>query len=446
MISRYPIVCPGCDTPFLVRLGVTPSKMTRFYVPCPTCHLPIRGRSHGEELETHRVEFDAERFSNKDEPQLIVTVDPHVPSRYEATEMLNGLGSAPNLALLWLIGDDLANDFFMYLSRGQYAVEGWWPKVRRVYEYYLAEDWERFNLAGRVLLKDRWPDPVTTHERATYAHQVLGIALGALVDDEWPASAKFLNRWAHKHAAAVDRPVYRAFAKVDADSGTVATLQRRIFDVLDLFVQRFDSWQMGMLRRLIPDENLPLLDDLRLFRDEFDILRDLYQQAFETICKTLRYPVAAQNTVKHSNPNHFGTVVPSTLTRKANPANLAAFEKLSNFEKLQYVREIPGCAGWVSLLDNKTRNAIGHATVRHDLRTGLVISDNVPNGVPYLDVVADVYGIFDALSVSAQIVRGIRVVSSPDFKTQSDAEYAALQAVLGMGALRTHNDRFHAHQ
>jgi hypothetical protein len=204
-----------------------------------------------------------------------------------------------------------------------------------------------------------------------------------------------------------------------------------VFDVLDLFVQRFDSWQMGMLRRLIPDENLPLLDDLRLFRDEFDILRDLYQQAFETVCKTLRYPVAAQNTVQRNDPNDFGTVVPSTLTRKTNPSDLAAFEKLSNFEKLQYVLQIPGCEGWVGLLDNKTRNAIGHGTVRHDLRSGLVISDNVPDGVPYLDVVADVYGIFDALSISAQVLRGIRVVSSPDFKSASDAETAAVLAMLG---------------
>lgn len=391
--------------------------MTRFYVPCPTCKLPIRGRSHGEELETHRVEFDAERFKGKDEPNLIVTVDPNVPSRYEASDMLSGVGSAPSMTLLWLVGDDLAENFFRYLGRGRHAAEDWWPRVRRVYEYYLAEDWERFNKAGRAIFEDYWPDPITTHERATYAHQALGVALKALVDDEWPASAMFLNRWLRKHSSAVERPAYVAFAQAEADSGTLATLQRRVFDVLDLFVQRFESWQMGMLRRLIPDRNLPLLDDLRLFRDEFDILRDLYQQAFETICKTLRYPIAAQNTIKRNDPGDFGPVVPSSLTRKTNPANLAAFEKLPNFEKLQYVAQIPGCEGWVGLLDNKTRNAIGHATVRHDLRTGRVISDNVPDGVPYLDVVADVYGIFDALCVSAQVLRGIRVVSSPDFKT-----------------------------
>ena len=200
--------------------------------------------------------------------------------------------------------------------------------------------------------------------------------------------------------------------------------------MLDLFVQRFDSWQMGILYRIIPQERLSLLDGLTLFRDEFDILRDLYQQAFETIYKTLRYPVAAQNTIKRHNPNDFGNIVPQVLTRKANPGNLVAFERLSNYEKLQYVAQIPGMQDWVGLLDNKTRNAIGHATVRHDLRTGLVVSDAVPAGVRYLEVAADVYGIFDALRVSLQVVRGIRVISSPDFEKRIHDSAASVRKVL----------------
>lgn len=87
MISRFPIICPGREVPFLVRMGMAPSKMTRFYVPCPSCKLPIRGRSHGEDLYSHRVDFDAEWFKGE-EPDLIVTADPNVPSRYEAVSIL----------------------------------------------------------------------------------------------------------------------------------------------------------------------------------------------------------------------------------------------------------------------------------------------------------------------------------------------------------------------
>ncbi|MEY9860216.1 hypothetical protein ABH935_005852 [Catenulispora sp. GAS73] len=383
------------------------------------------------DLDSTRVDFDAEWFRG-DEPELIVTIDPNVPSRYEATDMMSGIGSAPAATLLQLVGDERMPDLITYLPRGRQAAEEWWPKARRIYEYYLEEDWVRFNKAGRSMLGDSWSDPATTHERATAAHQVLGIVLKAITDDDDPAASNFLRRWLKKHTGALNRTSYRAFARADADSGELAVMQRRLFDVLDLFIQRFDSWQMGILRRIVPDQRLPLLGDLTLFRDEFDILRDLYQQAFETVCKTLRYPVAAQNTIKRGDPSDFGGVVPQTLTRKANPKDLAAFEKLVNYEKLQYVAQIPGMEGWVGLLDNKTRNAIGHATVRHDLRTGLVVSDTLPAGVHYLDVASDVFGIFDALCISLQVLRGIRIVSSPDFGKETNDVEASVRRALGL--------------
>jgi hypothetical protein len=241
------------------------------------------------------------------------------------------------------------------------------------------------------------------------------MALSHVVDDNHEASAIFMGRYLRKHSAAVQNSHYRAFAIAEAESGRIEALQRSLLDVTDLFVQRFESWQMGALSRFIPDENREALSALRLFRDEFDLLRDLYQQGFEIACKLLRYPVAAQNVIKRASPESFGAEVPSGLTRKNNPSGMAAFEKMANADKLRYISVVPGWEGWAKMLSNKTRNDIGHATARHDLRRGLIISNKNPAGIPYLEMVAKVYGIFDVLSTCFQIVRQIRVVSSPDF-------------------------------
>jgi hypothetical protein len=377
--------------------------------------LPIRGRSHGEELETFKVEFDAEWYSGRDDPTRVVTIDPNVPSRYDATEM-GALGTFPTMTLFTLAGDRM-QEVILYLSRGRQAAEELWPQVRRLYEYYLESDWARFDKTGKTIFADEWRPVSTTHERATVANQAVGLVLAAIVDDEHEASAEFLRTYLRAHMKALDSAQYRSFARSEVDSGLVPTLQRRVFDLLDLFIQRFESWHIGLVSRVIPQENEQLLDDLRLFRDEFDILRDLYQQAFETICKTLRYPVAAQNTAARESPNAFGDEVPSALQRKTSPSTMLAFEKLHNFEKLQYVGQVPGWGHWVDLLNNRTRNAIGHASARHDLRTGRVLSETSPSGVPYMDVVADVYGIFDALCVCLQVLRTIRVAASPDFES-----------------------------
>ena len=108
--------------------------------------------------------------------------------------------------------------------------------------------------------------------------------------------------------------------------------------------------------------------------------------------------------------------MPAGANLKANPKSLNAYDKLANAARLAYVRQVPEWEGYAALLNNRTRNAIGHATARHDLRTGRIFSDKEPDGVQYLDLVADVFGVFDALAISLQVLRAVRVVSSPDFK------------------------------
>lgn len=77
----FGLQCPGCDQSFAARVGIEPTKMTRFYVPCLHCDYPIKARMYGEELKDLRVEFDADQVNIEgnalDAP--FVTVDPASP-------------------------------------------------------------------------------------------------------------------------------------------------------------------------------------------------------------------------------------------------------------------------------------------------------------------------------------------------------------------------------
>jgi hypothetical protein len=413
-MTLYTLRCPGCEKPFNVRLGVGSSNMARFYVPCAHCRLPIRGRSHGQDLQSHRIEFEAEVLpSEASLAAAFVTVDPNVPSNYDAAQR-GELGTFPTMTLLHLVGDERARDFFEWGDRSRSAAHEYWPKVRRIYEYYLVEDWTLFDKAGAAAFGE-WRAVSTTHERATMAHQAVGVVAAAITDDLTDAAVRYLDRFLRKHTRALQYGSYVSSAKADVASGLVPGLQRGVFDVMDRYVPRLDAWHMGVLRRVIPDDRLHMLDELTLFRDEFDVLRDFYQQGFETVCKTLRFAVAAQNTVKRHDPNDFGDEVPEGLDPKRHPKSLNAYDKLPNAARIAYVSQIPGCERFSALLNNRTRNAIGHATARHDLRTGKIFSDKDPAGVQYLDLAADVFGMFDALATSLQVLRAVRVVASPDF-------------------------------
>ncbi|MEU0157259.1 hypothetical protein, partial [Micromonospora fulviviridis] len=258
MMTMYTLRCPGCEEPFNLRLGIGPAKMTRFYVPCPHCSLPIRGRSHGQDLESHRIDFEAESLPSEASLEAdFVTVDPNVPSKYNAAQR-GELGTFPTMTLLHLVGDERAGALFETFSRSRTVVEELWPKVRRIYEYYLVEDWKHFDKAGKAAFDD-WQPKSTTHERASMAHQAVAIAAISMTDGIDDSARRYLHRFHLKHTSALRSSAYINSARADVASGLVPGLQRSVFDVIDRFIGHFEAWQMGVLRRVMPPDRLPLL-------------------------------------------------------------------------------------------------------------------------------------------------------------------------------------------
>ena len=410
----FGLQCPGCDQSFAARVGIEPTKMTRFYVPCPHCEYPIKARMYGEELKDLRVEFDADQVNIEgnalDAP--FVTVDPSVPSRLKGAER-GQLGTFPTMTLIQLAGDD-GHELLQVLQRGKDEASLRWPVIRRLYEYYLAEDWKHFDKAAADTYEN-WRPVHTEHERATIANQAVGLFMAGVNGGSREATAQFVHRFGKKHTAALHNKAYRDELHALAKTGQIRSLQRQVFDEIGRFVESLPSWHMGILDRYVTDEARPELANLTLFRDEFDILRDRYQQSYELVCKVIKIALAAQNTVIRKDPNDFGPV-PAGVGIKASPTTLAMFDKMSTAHRLGYLRQVPKWEGFADLMNNKKRNAIGHASSRHDLRTGLVISDIDSNGVTYLDVCADVAGMFEALAVSLTILRWARIATSQDFE------------------------------
>ena len=130
-----------------------------------------------------------------------VTVDPNVPSKYNATQR-GELGTFTTMTLMFLVGAGREKDLLEVLSRARTAVEELWPKVRRIYEYYLVEDWKHFDKAGKAAFND-WRTVSTTHERATSAHQAVGIVAAAITDDIDDSAARYLLRVLTKHTSAL---------------------------------------------------------------------------------------------------------------------------------------------------------------------------------------------------------------------------------------------------
>lgn len=371
----------------------------------------------GDSLETHQLTIDAEQFHGN-EPATVITAHPDVPSRYDADSLTEpGLGSFPTFTLMALAGSQ-ATEMMQAMGVGAHTATQIWPKVARAYEYYLVGNQRLFMSA----ISEVWDEapPLkgdTAHERATLANQALGEACQRIVG---PTSegALFYHRYGMKHTAALKKCWrYVELAREMEANDRLCSLQRLVFDQLANFVHHYESWRMGMLWRFMDDGARLEAESLRVFRDEFAVLRDLYLQGFEVACKTLRFVVAAQNVVKRGDPDDFGAEPPPDASdkRRNPPKSLAKYDVLSNADKLCYIRAVRGWSGWSGYFNQDIRNTIGHATARHELTSGRVVSDRFPAGITYLELMGAVFDIFDALTTCVHVLRSQRVLGSPDF-------------------------------
>lgn len=406
VITRTGLRCPGCEEKFIARLDLNPTRGTRFYLPCPICRTPITGSQSGEELPTHSVHMDAEVLPEHPEGAPVVTVNPFVPARYTA-DSFDGLGAMPTMTLLHLLGQDAFGELMGDEGRAQRVIEETWPPARRLFDYYLQERWSVFDKTSTAL--GRPPGDGTLEDRAGRAYSALVEVTANVVGDSGNRGEVLFERFGRKHLAAIKRDPYVDLLR--QRDARARVMERDMFGALRRFLEISESWAMGRLPRYVPAANTQELEDLTLFRDEFALVRDVYQQGFEQACKGLWILVAAQNTVKRGDPDSFADH-PSALTPKQRVSTLTQFDNLPNAFKIAYAAQVPGWEVVADFLNSKRRNAIGHGSARHDLNTGRVLSDKDPSGVGYLAFLAEVFDVFEVLSALTQTVRAVRVVAS----------------------------------
>lgn len=422
MIHRMNVRCRGCDEIFTLRLGMNVSKRAAFYFLCPACGLPIQGELSGNSIENVRLEIGGDATSEAPGGR-VTTADPNAPVLVTADSLKGDIwGGMTTMTLNYLCGERVL-DYVTMCSRGIQFLEDDWPAVERSIRYYMNSDVARFESAAK---KTRLVLPkigfATTHERASQLYNLVGIASVGIMEPS-PTGTQFIRRLSMKHTAALRHDSYRRYARDLLASGRLLETERRQLEEVLLFIDHAEAWRIGMLPRYMrPDIDLEQLG-WRVLRNEFSTLRDLYIHGFETVCRSLGPLVAAQNTIKRTNPDDFGDESPEGRpnAKLSPPVSMARYEGLVNADKLCFVRAIPGISNIANLLDGRLRNAIGHSSARHDLLSGRIVADKLPDGLAYLDFVAKVADVFEALTLVTQVTRFMRVASSPDFPADAEA-------------------------
>ena len=382
-IARYPVECPGCASGIILRLGVGHDLRQPFFYVCPTCRAATRGALLWDRGAGTKVEIAAGRLLDSEKDcKHTVSINPEIPALPTATGM-DVPGGSPFLAFVQWLGGEQILRFQSATAQIRHLIDSEWGALTRLTTYYLNRDWVHFDAAlGSVLPEKQANDLSPEWKRDHYVHFFYDLFLAPIFTLD-PEESYLHMKTAYNQVWSPDRPNFSALtalAKEESQTTRFRNIQRDLFECISRYVNLVGALTPGMLCDLLPEQHQHEVETLRLFRDDYELLRDLYIQSFETVHKALRWVIGASNADVHGNHARCVPIVGmSQASSKKPPANLDQFSALPNALKREWLAALPEWhRRWDRLFDRHLRNDIGHASARHDLPTGMIFRDKKP--------------------------------------------------------------------
>lgn len=430
MIYLYGVECPGCSSKILLRVGVALDDVQPFFYVCERCRVPtkvrqvIRYEPHPHawiELEGGQ-QIEARGLA----PDQTITINPELPTKPGAKELGDDGGSAGLMHFAWL-GERFAE--LMERTRTFREVTNKdWVNFKRLGEFYVNRDWARFDAEGRRIMEERWPTLTSDVQRHDAFNRLLQTVFMPFVvtrelTDIVSEYARFMNSHTKNNAR------LRDYCRDQLDAGLISTLQRDVLRRCDYVVQNRSAFLSALPLEFYPPSRDAEIEQLRLFRDEFDILKLHYVDTYELAHKVLTPVMGFVNCLERGDPDSFDPAVMALLASQ-NKKNfgklksLADFAKQPNAPKVAFLENLPVLKGaWETVLRPDLRNAMGHHDARHDLRTGLIQIDG-SDEVSYIRVAATNARTVPVLLVLAHLLKTFAVVEAilrPNYASGSPA-------------------------
>lgn len=379
MIYRYGVECQGCAAKIVLRVSVAFDDVQPFFFLCDRCGIPtkvkqiIRYEPHPHawiELEAGR-QIDAVGLV----PDQVVTIHPELPSKPGAKEMQDD-GGSPFLMHHQLIGNRLS-ELMEYIRTFREVTNKDWTSFKRLGEFYVNRDWARFDAEGRRILEEKWPAPRSNVDRHDVFNRLLQTVFTPLdVSSQFPDAVAEYASFMNSHAE--NNTVLYAYCERQLETGVIATLQRDVLRRFDFVVEHRSTFLSALPLQFYPTSKQSEVDQLRLFRDEFDLLKLHYVDSYELAHKVLTPVLGFINCLERGAPESFDPVVIASLGHQgrknfAKLNSLVEFGRQPNAPKITFLQSLPILtAMWEEALNPDLRNAMGHHDARHDLRSGMI--------------------------------------------------------------------------
>jgi hypothetical protein len=311
----------------MLRVGVAvePGGRQPFDVVCPICSSSIRGEliTTREATVSARLEEAPDLSEDASQDWQVITTHPAFP--FTPNEALR----SPFIDMTMILGGAAAMPYFKSVAQFKGIVTEDWPQLRRAYQFYLAENWGRFDTAMSRLLEEDWPGEPDMLIRHDVIHRLLMVMLSPL--DPRGRYAEMLQEIAER--ATPSEPLV-SYLRQDTVQAELLSLQKRLFRQLVHLVEIKETWLpvlpllwVDLLGRAAPNE-------WRLPGDDFPVLRGAYQQDFELSCQALPFLVVIENAAEgRSATSIHGDDPMSSWVPENFPENVRPPRTLAQFKK-----------------------------------------------------------------------------------------------------------------
>lgn len=367
MIQRRIATCNSCDNQFIFRGVVPQGKNSRFLFACPSCGIRLSGAfevdssipqaeivpsgflftsiANSKDLATVTVSTDLPVHKTRHEENLVKGGSPFLwlsmhmgPGFLEWKQTVDGLHEFKDNYGATL--QELVN----------YASIEQWDKIRDILAEKIDPNLEQANDENVIYVVHRllcsfYVTLVPFSEMVTMLDEYYSY-LNDCFDNHGAQYAQLLNDFQSKYGFGMfKKQVYGTYLRI---------------------IDAFDSFVTGLLYEKMSDEMRAELTEYRLYRTDYDVIKSLYQDLFELNSKSMLYIGAIVNLSKRNDPCSFAS--------GKNSCN--SFRKLTSFQKLAVLEELPFLKEFVGKVSRPMRNKIGHFSAEYDYSSGNIIFED----------------------------------------------------------------------
>lgn len=366
MIVRKLVRCLACSQDYILRYGVGLGFEQRLGWPCPLCdaetraHFSVKQKVVDADFKSDDIEIYQHQPSDLSLPGVNVYSDLPVHMSSIGRGLIDG-GSAW-LAIRKFIQSEKYSDFVDAKESMQDLRVHIFPMIRRSTGHYKRDNWVRLH-SQLIPFTKEIPNLSDRHPVYGYS-RLLDVAFLPILNVNVKVLAlqevfDLMNFSYQNHSTEYGQFVTDAFSSQrfrDARGRCLDTMMR-LFDVYDALI-------LPLATQSFSNDWRARLDEFRVYRDDFDLLKSIYQDIFESMNQLLLWIGLLVNIGKRGALN--------TWSNGSNKTFRQA-QRWRAIDREFIISELPNCETLLSEASRDLRNKIGHYSVHHDILSGRLI-------------------------------------------------------------------------